>query len=943
MLRVIENSSASGAKSYYSTADYYSEGQELEGQWRGAGATRLGLQGKIERSEWDALCDNRDPETGKKLTPRQKENRRVGYDFNFHVPKSVSVLYAFTGDERVLDAFHESVDATMQDIEAEMKTRVRIGASNDDRVTGNMVWGEFVHFTARPVDGVPDPHLHAHCFAFNTTWDAQESRWKAGQFADLKRDAPFFEVTFHSRLAHALAERGVAIERTARGWEVAGIPTSALRKFSRRTALIDEMARAEGITDPAEKGALGAKTRKHKSKNLTSQELKGEWTDRLTMGEREAIKAVAAALDALDGKGMREAAASPTGELEAVSPAAAQQEQQNERPMDDLRAEPPDQHEAPDSVAPTLAASPAKRAPVAARTAGEEAHRAADAVDRAIEHCFERSSVVPERKLLADAIKRSYGLALPQDVASELASRPLVRGARGGQALVTTPAIIAEERRMIAFARDGRGTCSALAPGGYVPSRDWLGEDQQRAVRHVLESRDRVVVVRGAAGTGKTTMMQEAAEAIERGGSRVFAFAPSAQASRGVLREAGFANADTVARLLVDERLQQEAKGGVWWIDEAGLLGTRTMGQLFELAKREDARIVLSGDRRQHGSVERGSALRLLETEAGIVPAEIRTIQRQTGGYKQAVEALSRGNVASAFAQLDRFGWIKQVADGDRYVALARDYVEATERGDTALVIAPTHAEGARVTAAIRSTLKDAGRLGRDEREFTTLENANLTLAERSDPHELRVGDVAVFHQNAKGHANGERVVVGEAPLAYDQAAKFQVFHRGSLALAPGDLVRITRNGATADGKHRLNNGAVYAVKGFTKRGDVELANGWTVSRDFGHLASGYVSTSHASQGRSVKRVLIAQSAESFPVSSRQQFYVSISRGQKQATIYTDDKAALLEAVARSDERLSATELAADARAKAPARRRRRTATAVAAKAQSREPELGRD
>ncbi len=59
------------------------------------------------------------------LTLRQKTNRRVGYDFNFHVPKSVSILYGLTNDDRILDAFRESVDATMRDMETEMKTRVR--------------------------------------------------------------------------------------------------------------------------------------------------------------------------------------------------------------------------------------------------------------------------------------------------------------------------------------------------------------------------------------------------------------------------------------------------------------------------------------------------------------------------------------------------------------------------------------------------------------------------------------------------------------------------------------------------------------------------------------------------------------------------------------------------------------------------------------------------
>jgi conjugative relaxase-like TrwC/TraI family protein len=167
MLRIIQNNSAAGAMSYYSTADYYSEGQELLGQWRGQGAERLGLAGGIDKATWDALCDNRDPMTGLPLTARRNQDRTVGYDFNFHVPKSVSVLYGLTQDNRILDAFQTSVDETMRDIEREMKTRVRMNGKNEERTTGNMAWGEFTHFTSRPVDGVPDPHLHAHCFVFN--------------------------------------------------------------------------------------------------------------------------------------------------------------------------------------------------------------------------------------------------------------------------------------------------------------------------------------------------------------------------------------------------------------------------------------------------------------------------------------------------------------------------------------------------------------------------------------------------------------------------------------------------------------------------------------------------------------------------------------------------------------------------------------------------------
>lgn len=844
MLRIIQNSTPQGAKSYYSTADYYTEGQELVGAWRGESARLLGLSGDIDKTAWDALCDNRDPRSGETLTLRQKSNRRVGYDFNFHVPKSVSLLYGLTRDERILEAFRESVDATMHDMEAEMQTRVRVGGQNEDRTTGNMAWGEFIHFTARPVDGVPDPHLHAHCFVFNTTWDHGESRWKAGQFASLKRDAPYFEAVFHARLARKLEQLGLPVERTRKGWEIGGLAKSTLAKFSRRTTLIEEKAREQGITDPDAKGELGAKTRGRKRKDLSPNELLQEWRSRLTDDERATIDAVAMRLG---GEGER-----------------------------------------------------------------EDAREASRAVELALSHCFERSSVVPERTVLTEALKRSLGKSTPESVAAAFANEHLIVATRDGERLVTSHDVLDEEARMIDFAREGRGACRPLAASTHVFAREWLNEGQRRAVDRLLTARDRVMLVRGAAGTGKTSMMQEAVEAIEAGGTRVFTFAPSADASRGVLRNEGFENADTVARLLVDERMQHAIAGGLIWVDEAGLLGTRTTAELFDIAKREGARVILSGDKRQHGSVERGATLRLLEQEAGLAPAEIKNIQRQKGNYKQTVQALSEGKTADGLRRLDALGWIREVDDGDRYRALARDYVGTTAEGKTALVVSPTHAEGDRITEEIREELKRVGKLGKDERSVLRLESENLTEAERADSVSYAPGDVLVFHQNAKGGIlRGERVVVGGAKLPLDQARKFQVYRPRALRLAAGDIVRITHGGKTADGKHELRNGATYAVKGFSSRGDIVLANKWVIARDFGHLAYGYVSTSHASQSKTVDRVLIGQSSASTRAASREQFYVSVSRGRERATIYTDDKAALLEAVSREDTRLTATELVA--------------------------------
>jgi hypothetical protein len=163
------------------------------------------------------------------------------------------------------------------------------------------------------------------------------------------------------------------------------------------------------------------------------------------------------------------------------------------------------------------------------------------------------------------------------------------------------------------------------------------------------------------------------------------------------------------------------------------------------------------------------------------------------------------------------------------------------------------------------------------------------------------------FHKRVKGFTSGSRVLNdGKAPLPLDHPEAFQVLRRSSLRVAKGDRIRITAKGKTKDQKHQLTPGKSYTIAGISKRGDIELDNGWVLDKDFGHLTHGYVSTSWASQGATVDHVFIAQSGLSHPASSAEQLYVSASRGKKALTLYTDSLEGLRDAVGHGERRLTA-------------------------------------
>jgi len=303
--------SAEGATKYFdaalATSDYY---QKDQGVWGGKGAEVLGLNGTVGREEFIALASNRVPGSEETLTVRNKDKRTPGYDFCFSVPKSISVYLAETGDGLVECMIMESFKETMADIESRMETRVRIAGQDTNRVCGNMLYAWFFHRETRPIDGMPDPHFHIHAYVFNATFDQAEKRWKAGQFMNLKADAPFYEAAFNARLASKLLVAGYGIRRTDRNFELASVSRALIEKFSKRTAQIEELASREHTVLTAKaralvkesgmefadafaqvKAELGAKSRKAKSEaKVCAEEQLRNWRAQMTPEERASLQ-----------------------------------------------------------------------------------------------------------------------------------------------------------------------------------------------------------------------------------------------------------------------------------------------------------------------------------------------------------------------------------------------------------------------------------------------------------------------------------------------------------------------------------------------------------------------------------------------------------------------------------------------------------------------------
>ena len=222
--------------------DYWTEGEkEVNGEWIGDGAKALGLEGFVTNKPFDALRQNRHPKTGETLTSRDQANRVAFFDVQLSAPKDVSVLAMVGGDERIREAFTESVKTALAEMERFAAVRERRGEAADTeayRLTRNFVGALFFHDASRDLD----PQLHGHAVLANATWDAARNEWLALQPVEMLRASPYLRQVMYRELAGRLRALGYEpYEMNSKGFSVRGVE-HLRERFSKRTRQVQKLA-----------------------------------------------------------------------------------------------------------------------------------------------------------------------------------------------------------------------------------------------------------------------------------------------------------------------------------------------------------------------------------------------------------------------------------------------------------------------------------------------------------------------------------------------------------------------------------------------------------------------------------------------------------------------------------------------------------------------------
>jgi len=814
-----------GHQQYYKDAvargldEYYAGTGELPGRWMGRGAELLGLTGELDGDALDAILDGRDPRTGTRLTRRTP--KVIGYDATFCAPKSVSLLYALGSPDvaaEVRAAHDAAVDAAFAAYET-ITCRVRRGHAGSTVVKADgFVAAAYQHRSSR----AGDPHLHTHVLIAHPGFTASDGRWTSldGRllFPWSKPCGHIYEAKLRVELTRRLGiEWGPVRNGIA---DIAGVPRKVIDAFSRRRAEIEAHLEEHGRSSARAAQWATYATRRPKDRNTMAEDLFAEWRSR---AEELGVT--------------RSTVTGWTGHGREVTPLS-------EREVDELFG----QLAGPTGL--TERRSSFERRMVVQAVSdtfgqGAEAETVLDLVDRFF--ASEHAVALPVAARSGHVIRGQDG-----------ATRPLETDV----ARFSTPELLALERRVVAEsqARVGEGVATVGQTQlrlGLVGHSD-LSAEQRALVIALTTSGNGVDVVVGAAGTGKTTALALARETWETSRHRVLGCALAARAA-AELRKGARIESCTIDKLLVAaERDGGRLDADVLVVDEAGMVGTRQLARVLDLARANGAKVVLVGDHHQLPEIHAGGAFAALGEELGALT--LRHNRRQIERWERtALAALRDGKPEQAVDAYVAAGRVK-VADnsGDIYDAMVADWVASRARGEDVLLLASRRSQVDALNRLARAEMLDAGLLGQD----------SLAAGGR----DFRVGDDVIAGRNDYriGLLNGTRATV----TAIDA-------RRGALTVE-------TTEGRTVEVRHRY------------------LAAG--------HLTHGYATTVHKAQGATVDVSLLLVDERSY----REAAYTGLSRGRAANRVYVisddfdaveahglrrdrpDELATLREAMARS-------------------------------------------
>ncbi len=285
----------------------------------------------------------------------------------------------------------------------------------------------------------------------------------------------------------------------------------------------------------------------------------------------------------------------------------------------------------------------------------------------------------------------------------------------------TSEHVLAQEERIITWALDAQ----AGAPEPSTTVTDHALDNGQHDAASAVAGHDRLVLVVGPAGAGKTRMLQAAVTDLHAQTRPVIGFAPTAKAARVLETETGMP-ADTVAKLLYE--LDHPDPNRSWFdcgpgttviVDEAGMLNTADLHRLVVHAEQHQWRLALVGDPYQLQAVGRGGMFQELCTTGRT--NELENLHRFTNEWEATNSLRLRQGDPEALHFYNTFGRIRAGTFDDHLDTITDAWTRCRDDGETISITTTRNEHVHAINHHIQQRRIEAGEL--DQNTLTPIDD----------------------------------------------------------------------------------------------------------------------------------------------------------------------------------------------------------------------------
>ena len=748
------------------------------------GGKAFQLDGKVIGSEFGNLLDGKNPQ-GEPLWICKKENKRLAYDLTFSPDKSVSLLWSRLDENERREFENTALKATKDTLkhiqENILNDCVRRGKGGVLReAPQDLTFAVFQHGSSR----AGDPQLHHHAILLNTaqrkdgSWGALEAKKVFVHNAEIRR---YYDL---SLAWHLKKDYGIQVERRDEGIRINGISEELIDRFSKRRNEIYQMGEESGFTSAAARQVHNLQSRE--AKTSTEKELLPLW-------QKE-----------FDSLGFRKEHA-----LSILT--------ENKRILQEKESE----H--------TQALECAKKKIF--ETFGERNLSLTEPVLRKVV-AQEFTGIIPPEKFEEQCKNIIHDKRL-----IELEAAP------SGLRRFTTEDILENERKLtldavhlskkVSHEIQSEKADSILTK--YIESG--MSHEQALATRELLSGGD-LVLLYGAAGTGKSYSLKALREISEEQGYQVRGLAPTGKAAEALEKSSDIPS-QTLHKFLHDFKKQKDQfnQKDIVVVDEAGMIGSEKAALLIEQVQKSGAKLVLVGDDKQIAPIESGTPFSKFKEE--IQTSSILTIRRQSEEWQRvAATQIREGDVNTALCSYEENNCIHHSTTWKKLSSeMVNHYLSERQEGKTQLILVPTN----KMKNEINETIQ------------------NLRF-ERKEV--LRKNEVHVPVINKKNEEETRRFFTGDRIIFLKNDYKLGVKNGSG-----GEISKIKRLGRQRFLFH------------------VSLDDKRTISfqtKDYPHIDTGYASTVHKAQGETVDRTYFVATKQT----GKEAAYVSLTRHRESIRVY---------------------------------------------------------